>query len=84
MVISFTDDIDLVGRGKRVYTVGLNAAGATVVRIRRGSLAGAVAWEFGFSAAGQQHFSFKKPLYISEGVFIECTVALTSGFIDIG
>lgn len=82
MVITFTDDVDCSGRGKRLSSYQLNANAATVVRFREGSIAGAVKWEVAFPAAGQAGLAFTEPLFFFN-LFIECTVAITSGFVDL-
>lgn len=82
MIVSFVDDVDLADRGKRIAAVGLVAAGATIVRIRDGGVAGTIKWEFNFAAAGSVNFAWPSPIYIAKP-FVEVTVNLTSGYIDI-
>jgi hypothetical protein len=83
VVINFTDDVDLTARGKRVAALGFSAAGASTVNIRRGSLAGAVVWSCALPAAGTFNFSWPSPIYVAEGVFVECTAAVSVGSIDL-
>jgi hypothetical protein len=85
MVVTFTDDIDLTARGKRVASVNIVTSVATTVNIRRGSLTGPIVWQIVFAAAGlaQFHFSWSQPIYVAEGVFVECTAALAHGAIDL-
>jgi hypothetical protein len=83
MVVNFVDDIDLTARGKRVAAIGFSAGAASTVNIRRGSLAGAVVWSCALAAAGTFNFAWPSPIYVAEGVFVECTAALTVGSIDL-
>lgn len=82
MVVTFTDDVDLSGRGKRVHSIKLQAAAASTVRIREGSVTGAIKWEHIFAAAGEHNEQWPSPLFLYNP-FIEVTVALTSGSIDL-
>jgi hypothetical protein len=56
---------------------------ATTVNLRRGSLSGAIVWSFSLTAAGSLNFSWHAPIYVQEGVFVECTTAVTAGSIDL-
>lgn len=82
-IVTFTDDVDADDQ-KRLHSINLTAAGVTsTVNIRRGSLAGAVVWRFDLAISQNLSFAWPNPLYIVEGVFIECTAAIAFGSADI-
>lgn len=83
MLISFTDDVSTVGQGKRLASWHISAGAASIVRFRRGSLAGAVIFEVQVPLNTSASQSYASPLYVTEGIFVEVTVALNAGCVDI-
>lgn len=83
MVVTFTDDVDADDK-KRVHSINLvAAAGAATVNIRRGALAGAIVQSIPLAANEKFLFAWPSPLYVVEGVFVECTAAIAFGAIDL-
>lgn len=71
MVVSFTDDVDVSGRGKRIASWSWSSSAATTLNFRRGSLAGAIVFQAQIPITTSVQQSYMAPLYVAEGWFIE-------------
>lgn len=84
MLIPFTDDISLVGRGQRLASWHLSANATTLVNFRRGTVAGPIQFQIQLTAGQSASQAYPSPLYFGpEGLFVECSVALNAGAVDV-
>ena len=86
MVVPFTADISLVGRGKRLYSWHLSqGTGAQTVNFRRGSVSGEIVFQVQVPATTSASQSYNEPLYCTEGWFVDVVgTGLAVGLVDIG
>lgn len=85
MVVTFTDDVSLVGRGKRLASWSFSqGAGANTINFRRGSVSGAIVFQVQVPATTSASASYPSPLYCTEGWFVEVVgTGLAQGMVDI-
>jgi hypothetical protein len=86
LLVPFTDDIDLGGRGKRIYNIfGSSGATANTIRLRKTNLAGAVQLEIQVPINSSKEITMACPAYQAEGWFVEVAPGTTfQGSVEIG
>jgi hypothetical protein len=84
MLIPFTDDVSLVGRGQRLASWHLSAGAAALVNFRRGSVSGPIQFQVQLPLNTSASQAYPSPLYFGpEGLFVECSVAINAGCVDV-
>jgi hypothetical protein len=86
MLVTFTDDVDLTGRGKRIQSIfGSSGATANIIRLRKTNLAGAIQVEIQVPINSSKEVSLNNPLFQNEGWFVEVAPGTTfQGSVEIG